>query len=104
MLLGVLLGWSLRPQTEQRVLRFTHLTQVTSALGVEGYPGWSPDGRTLVYHSNQAGNWDIWMKQIGGGPAVNRTAEHTGGDRYPSFSPDGSWIAFASERTVEATS
>src|SRR3990172_11609268 len=43
--------------------RFTHPIQVTSAVGVEDYPSWSPDGQTLAYQSNQAGNWDIWVTQ-----------------------------------------
>ncbi len=72
--------------------------QVSAAIGVEDYPTWSPDGRTLAYGSNETGNWDIWVKQPGGGPAVNRTADFTGDDLYPSWSPDGRQIAFWSDR------
>ncbi|GAG38131.1 unnamed protein product, partial [marine sediment metagenome] len=84
-------------------LVFTNPTQVTTALGVEDDPAWSPDGRTLAYSASSrgevyAGNWDIWLVQLGGGPPVNRTAEHQGADRYPSWSPDGRQIAFWSDR------
>jgi eukaryotic-like serine/threonine-protein kinase len=72
--------------------------QVTSAVGVEDHPTWSPDDRTLAYESLESGNWDIWLAQVGGGPAVNRTADHLGSDRYPSWSPDGRQIAFWSDR------
>jgi serine/threonine protein kinase len=39
--------------------------QVTNSVGVEDYPSWSPDGRTLAFaadplgHSVEVGNWDI---------------------------------------------
>jgi Tol biopolymer transport system component len=72
--------------------------QVTNAIGVEDYPTWSPDGRTLAYESNETENWDIWLAQVGGGAAVNRTADYSGSDRYPSWSPDGRHIAFWSDR------
>jgi Tol biopolymer transport system component len=77
--------------------QLTNPLQVTSATGVEDYPTWSPDGRTLAYEFNETGKWDIWMAQVGGG-AVNRTMDHAGDDRYPSWSPDGRQIAFWSER------
>ncbi|MFC2075527.1 protein kinase [candidate division KSB1 bacterium] len=78
--------------------QFGKTTQVTTAVGVEDYPSWRPDGTELAYESNQSGNWDIWVKQVKGGSPVNRTVDHGGTDRYPSWSPDGSQIAFWSER------
>jgi len=58
--------------------------QVTAAIGVEDYPSWSPDGRTLAYHSNQSGTWDIWVTQGGAGQPVSASD-----DRYPSWDLDG---------------
>jgi Tol biopolymer transport system component len=78
--------------------RLTNPTQVTREIGVEDYASWSPDGRTLAYESNQSGNWDIWFTQVGGGAAVNRTADNIGHDRYPAWSPDGRQVAFWSDR------
>ena len=72
--------------------------QVTSAVGVEAAPTFSPDARTIAYESKEAGNWDVWVAQVGGGPPANRTADHNGDDRYPSWSPDGRRIAFWSDR------
>ena len=85
------------------VLRFTNPTQVTTAVGVEDHPAWSPDGQTLAYSASSrgeiyAGNWDIWLVQLGGASPVNRTEDHVGADRYPSWSPDGRQIAFWSDR------
>jgi Tol biopolymer transport system component len=78
--------------------RFANLTQVTSSIGVEDYPTMSPDGRTLAYEADQSGNLNIWVAQIGGGAAINRTPDHAGDDRFPSWSPDGRQIAFWSSR------
>jgi Tol biopolymer transport system component/serine/threonine protein kinase len=78
--------------------RLMNPTQVSSAIGVEDHPSWSPDNRTLAYESNETGNWDIWLAQAGGGQAVNRTADHRGDDRYASWSPDGRRVAFWSDR------
>lgn len=78
--------------------RLSNPRQITAAQSLEDYPTASPDGRTVAYESNQAGNWDIWVSHLGGGLAVNRTAEHPGEDRYPSWSPDGSQMAFWSGR------
>ena len=79
-------------------LGLTNPVQVTSAVGVEDYPTWSPDGERLAYESNQSGNWDIWVTQLVGGDKVNFTADHAGDDRFPSWSPDGRQIAFLSRR------
>ena len=88
----------LRLAREAVLPRLVNPVQVSAAIGVEDYPTWSPDGRTIAYGSNETGNWDIWVKQPGGGPAVNRTADFTGDDMYPSWSPDGRQIALWSDR------
>ena len=92
-----ILTYILRPSAE-KALQLTNPMQLTMAIGVETEPSWSPEGGRLAYSSNQSGNWDIWVSQVGGGPPVNLTADHTGWDRSPSWSPDGSQIAFYSER------
>jgi Tol biopolymer transport system component len=82
----------------ESVLRFTNPVQVTSAVGVERYPTWSPEGQRVAYESNQSGNRDIWVSQVAGGEPVNLTADYEGDDRFPRWSPDGSQIAFYSRR------
>jgi len=83
---------------EHETLRFYSPVQVTTAVGVEEFPLWSPDGKMLAYQSNQRGDWDIWLVQVGSGEPLNRTASYVGADQFPSFSPDGGQIAFWSER------
>lgn len=72
--------------------------KLTTAMGAEDNPSWSPDGRTLAYESDQAGNWDVWVTQTGSAQAVNRTADCRDHDINPVWSPDGQWISFFSYR------
>ena len=92
----VLVVWFLG--REDPVLRLTNARQLTSAIGVERWSSWSPDGGRLAYQSNQSGNEDIWVVQLGGGQPVNWTAGHVGYDGHPAWSPDGNQIAFGSDR------
>ncbi len=80
------------------VPRLGNPVQVTRATGIEDYPSWSPDGQSLVYESNDGGDWNIWVSQLGGGQPLNRTSDSELYDRHPSWSPDGSQIAFLSGR------
>jgi Tol biopolymer transport system component len=83
---------------KEAALRLTNPIQVTSAIGVEDFPSWSPDSRTLAYHSMESGNPDIWVTQVGSGQFLNRTPDHYGRDFFPSWSPDGNQIAYISDR------
>ena len=98
--------WLLRNRESQSVPavpRLKNAVQVTSALAVESYPSWSPDGMRLAYQSGEAGynyvgNHDIWVAQPGSGEPVNLTKDQPANDRMPSWSPDGREIAFFSDR------
>jgi len=73
------------------------ITQLTSEPGYEGEPTFSPDGETIAYVSDRTGNFDIFLKQVSGGPDVNVT-NSPADDVQPAFSPDGKQIAFVSTR------
>ena len=85
-------------QSQSSVPQLASPVQVAASVGVENFPSWSSDGHMLAYVSDQAGNPDVWVTQVGGGPPVNRTADHAGDDMFPRWSPDGRQIAFTSSR------
>jgi hypothetical protein len=58
----------------------------------------SPRGDATAYHSDESGNFDIWVKRTDGGTSTNLTVDHPGTDKNPSWSPDGTRIAFFSDR------
>jgi Tol biopolymer transport system component/predicted Ser/Thr protein kinase len=78
--------------------RMASAVKMTTAIATASFPSWSPDSRTLAFHSDQAGNSDIWVSQLGSAQSVNRTADSPARDMYPRWSPDGQWISFYSER------
>ncbi|MFO7734338.1 MAG: protein kinase [Candidatus Aminicenantes bacterium] len=95
---GIFLLSGRKTSPKAAVPRLTNAVKVTTAMSVEDHPSWSPDGRTFAYHSDEAGNWDIWVVQVGSAQAVNRTAGSQADDMYPRWSPDGQWIVFYAER------
>src|SRR5262245_14505760 len=64
----------------------------------ELFPSMAPDGRSLVYASRAAGDWNIYWQDVGGGRIRNLTEDCPEDDTQPAFSPDGEWIAFRSQR------
>jgi serine/threonine protein kinase/dipeptidyl aminopeptidase/acylaminoacyl peptidase len=74
------------------------ISTLTTDPGYEGEPTFSPDGKTIAYVADRDGNFEIYLQQIAGGPAINLTRDPSA-DIQPAFSPDGREIAFVSSRS-----
>lgn len=70
---------------------------VTSHVGREVSPVWSPDGATIVFASDRQGNFDLFAVPSVGGPETRLTF-HSADDFPTAFSPDGSEVYFVSSR------
>ncbi len=65
-------------------------------LGVSGRaPSWSPDGRSLVYMSEQQSNWEIYIYNFAEGQSY-RLTDCSANCRFPTWSPDGQAVAYHS--------
>ncbi|MCB0359190.1 MAG: PD40 domain-containing protein [Bdellovibrionales bacterium] len=63
----------------------------------EAHPRWSPDGTKLLYQSNQAGSFDIWIANSDGS-SPRRLTEDAGDEVEAAWSPDGTQIVFEQRR------
>ena len=64
-------------------------------------PVWSPDGRYVVFMSNERdGNWELYRIDVESG-AVLQLTDNPANDGLPAVSPDGRDVAFMSNRDGE---
>ncbi len=79
-----------------------HERRLTRTTGIdETDPGWSPDGREIVFAvTRPASQEGIWVIGVDGSGRHQLT---TGADSGPSWSPDGSEIAFTRYDATTAT-
>jgi Tol biopolymer transport system component len=86
-----------KPSAPTRARLQPTLTQATSGEGIEEFPAFSPDGRELVYASEQGGvRWLMRVSLSGGDPTPLTTGRFD--SIQPSWSPDGRTVAFVHAR------
>jgi Tol biopolymer transport system component/tRNA A-37 threonylcarbamoyl transferase component Bud32 len=87
--------WYSLPRAKRIPLSPVKVVALTSNVGDEGAPSFSPDGNQIAYSWNgeKQGVNHIYVKLIGPGPPLRLTndAAH---DSWPAWSPDGQTIAF----------
>jgi Tol biopolymer transport system component len=86
-LLGLAAVGSVPAQAQDRY----PVRQLSSETHQEGFPAWSPDGKTLVFENVEPGHYGLFKVGAQGGAPVRFTSfigEH------PKWSPDGQYIVF----------
>ena len=77
--------------------------RLTSFQGQTGNPQFSPDGKTIAFSGQYAGNTDVYTVPVDGGEP-KRLTWHPGADTVQGWTPDGTSIVFASGRATWAPS
>jgi tricorn protease len=76
-----------------------NVRRLTSDIGVEAYPVFSPDGSIIAFTATYEGNPDVYTIPVTGG-VPKRLTYHPGPDIVRGFTPDGQSILFNSNRNV----
>jgi len=71
--------------------------RLTSDVGIESYPAFSPDGKWLAFSGQYDGNVDVFVVPAAGGVPL-RLTWHPGADLVNGFTPDGRAVLFTSNR------
>jgi tricorn protease len=71
--------------------------RLTSHLGVEYFPRFSPDGRQVAFTGEYDGNFDVYVVSVEGGEP-RRLTWHPYGDEVLGWTPDGRHVLFRSTR------
>ncbi|MCL5287213.1 MAG: serine/threonine-protein kinase [Acidobacteria bacterium] len=72
------------------------VSPLTSFLGLEWLPSWSPDGSFVAYAHNAKGSMDIFVMPAAGGDPVQIT-QSSFDETLPRWSPDGQSLAFLAD-------
>ena len=82
------------------------LRQVTSLGGASFAPYFSPDGKKIIFSSNQHNprgrDFELWLVNVDG-TGLERVTWNASFDGFPMFSPDGKKLVFASNRFQKAS-
>jgi tricorn protease len=74
-----------------------NVRRLTSDVGTESYPAFSPDGRLIAFSGQYDGNVDAYVVPAGGG-VPKRLTWHPAADIVLGFTPDGLSVLFGSTR------
>lgn len=71
---------------------------LTTSMGRDRQPVYSPDGKQLLFSSNRSGNIDLWTVNLETGRLYQLT-DDPAHDWDPAFSPDGQQILWSTNRS-----
>lgn len=73
------------------------MTKLTDGVGINAFPSWSPDGRSVAFISDRGGDeQQIYVASVDGG-GLTRLSTGRSDESSPDWSPDGSEIVFVAD-------
>ncbi|MCS6885780.1 MAG: protein kinase [Acidobacteriota bacterium] len=88
---AVILSWQ---HSKTRQFKTQKTTQLTNSLGLDIYPTFSPDGKSIAYSSDRSGAFEIYIKQLVAGGKEFQLTNDGHQNLQPAWSPDGEKIAY----------
>jgi tricorn protease len=76
-----------------------NVKRLTSDVGTESRPAFSPDGKWIAFSAQYEGNTDVYVVSAEGG-VPRRLTWHPGADEVQGFTADGRSVLFTSPRNV----
>ena len=104
-------GWSISPDGTRIALRTLTedgydiwvkelddgpLSRLTFDQSQDRKPRWAPDGETVTFLSNRAGNLDVWSRRADGTGSAELVFDHEVALAQGFWSPDGEWLLLRS--------
>ncbi len=74
-------------------------TRITSGMGFDGQPRFSPDGKTIVYVTDRSGYENLWLVNANGSHARALTTDKDAQYISPAWAPDGRYLAVSRTKT-----
>ena len=62
---------------------------------IDQQPTWWNNSKTIVFHSNRGGNFDLWAVRASGGRPARLAGHRRAGDFDPTLSSNGNFIVYA---------
>ncbi|MFN0251227.1 MAG: protein kinase domain-containing protein [Kofleriaceae bacterium] len=90
------------PSKEPIEIQIGAAQRITFDRGCEEYPRLHPDGKRIVYDGVIDGDYEIQVRDLGGGDP-RRLTTSPGWDYAAAISPDGAWVAFVHEQPLGRT-
>ncbi len=78
-----------------------NVRRLTSDIGSESHPVFSPDGQWIAFSAQYDGNTDVYLIPVAGG-SPKRLTSHPDPDVVRGFTPDGKAVLFSSPRSAFA--
>ena len=73
-------------------------TRLTSGMGYDIQPRFSPDGERIVFVSDRSGDQNVWLMPAGGGEPVQLSKGVGSAFLSPEWMPDGKYIVVSRAR------
>jgi Tol biopolymer transport system component/tRNA A-37 threonylcarbamoyl transferase component Bud32 len=86
-----------RAGSRRDVMRPQNLTQLTTSSGLDVFPAFSPDGKSLAYASDRTGSFEIYVRPLAAGEHEIQLTADGQQNVQPAWSPDGTKIAYHSK-------